>query len=507
MNQLAETTKATIGFIQTHALLAKALSNDSKPTPGYLFPEITQLTRTPGTSAVVLSHLLKTISPSSTSTLAGSSSLTYSSSAHVLLKAVKILRQLAQSGSIEFRRALARQGKKPLGDLVNYHGPWDEIHGDQFNQDIRTVAEDLLEYMYANPVQDPEEYHGVESEGWTDHEEAVLNSSTQGLQGFGNPEYDNSSDDDDDRGVNRHDSGEQRSLPTRGRNKRSAQVTESKDQRPTPPLPGFGNPAFPDASSQEEPSLLTKLFDRLQDLAAPPPPLAMRAAYREQESRRQKMFVGDYSMSDDGSETRHGHRGKADMLASRVKVGTNPFMRTNRIQGMAAGGWADTSITSNNGGIGDYSRNRVMLQQDLRSNRAFPIQQSPTQNYPGRSKLSAAIYPLATATRGNYIRHLRQQDFANKASKVPVGAGSHGSLQGSLVSGIYTNLRWSNMQAICDIFSKSIQQEEENATLGSVSGDKEQHGQAVAELLRDLNDWIESEDWERRLVSRIACKQ
>lgn len=40
MNHIAETTKSTIGIIQAHALLAKALSNDSKPTPGYLFPEI-----------------------------------------------------------------------------------------------------------------------------------------------------------------------------------------------------------------------------------------------------------------------------------------------------------------------------------------------------------------------------------------------------------------------------------------------------------------------------------
>lgn len=59
----------------------------------------------------------------------------------MLLKAVKILRQLAQSGSVEFRRSLPRQGKGLLAELVGYRGPWDEVHGDRFNNDVRTVTE------------------------------------------------------------------------------------------------------------------------------------------------------------------------------------------------------------------------------------------------------------------------------------------------------------------------------------------------------------------------------
>lgn len=185
MINITETTKSTIGIIQAHALLAKALSNDTKPTPGYLFPEIArnetakprtvfvavveagvkhsvfffltlvafdspllELTNTPATCFVVLAQLLKTISPTNykpnlrnTSSTSASSSHSYSSSAHVLLKAVKILRQLAQSGSIEFRQSLARQGKGLLAELVGYRGSWDEVHGDRFNNDVRTVTE------------------------------------------------------------------------------------------------------------------------------------------------------------------------------------------------------------------------------------------------------------------------------------------------------------------------------------------------------------------------------
>ena len=59
----------------------------------------------------------------------------------MLLKALKILRQLAQSGSAEFRSSLARRGKSVLAEAVTYRGQWDEIHGDRLNENIRTAAE------------------------------------------------------------------------------------------------------------------------------------------------------------------------------------------------------------------------------------------------------------------------------------------------------------------------------------------------------------------------------
>ncbi|KAG0362088.1 hypothetical protein BG005_006745, partial [Podila minutissima] len=116
------------------------------------------ITNTPATCSVVLAQLLKTISPTNynpslrntSSTTSSSSSHSCSSSAHVLLKAVKILRQLAQSGSANFCRSLARQGKGLLAELVRYRESWDEVHGDRINND------DLIEYMQANPVQVPD---------------------------------------------------------------------------------------------------------------------------------------------------------------------------------------------------------------------------------------------------------------------------------------------------------------------------------------------------------------
>ncbi|KAG0360665.1 hypothetical protein BGX24_005509 [Mortierella sp. AD032] len=329
MNQLAESTRATINSLKAHALLSKALANDSKPTPGYLFPEIARLTQSSGTCTAVLSQLLKVITPigystststasstfigQSNSTIPGtgtgiapgqsSSSSAYTSSPHVILKALKILRQLAQSGSVEFRIQLARQGKGPLSEVVGYRGSWDEIHGDRLNEDIRTIAEDLIEYMHSNPVQDHEILEARQK--MTAREAAVMQNSTQGLPGYGNPEYEDSDSDEDLRKSKSvlQEVASTTTTATKAKPKKKAE--KKREDTVSPPLPGFGNPEFEQQKPHSEPTLMGKLFDRLQDLTAPPPPMAMRAAYRQQEQRRQKLFVGEYSMHHPGHHQHH----------------------------------------------------------------------------------------------------------------------------------------------------------------------------------------------------------
>ncbi|KAF9334508.1 hypothetical protein BG006_002018 [Podila minutissima] len=131
-------------------------------------------------------HLTHELQPSlrnTSSTTSSSSPHSCSSLAHVLLKAVKILRQLAQSDSANFRRSLARQGKDLLAELVRYRGSLDEVHGDRINNDVRTMTE----YMQANPVQVPDDDDLEVCDSLTTHEAAVLKNSIQDLQGFGNP--------------------------------------------------------------------------------------------------------------------------------------------------------------------------------------------------------------------------------------------------------------------------------------------------------------------------------
>ncbi|KAF9103388.1 AP-4 complex accessory subunit Tepsin [Mortierella sp. GBA35] len=346
MNQLAESTKATINSLKAHALLSKALANDPKPTPGYLFPEIARLTQSSGTCTAVLSQLLKVISPtgypasatssafigqsnsaipgSGTTTGQSSSPTAYASSPHVILKALKVLRQLAQSGSVEFRIQLARRGKGPLSEVVGYRGSWDEIHGDRLNEDIRSIAEGLIEYMHANPVQDHEVLEARQK--WTDREASVMQSSTQGLPGYGNPDYEDSDSEDDARRT-------KAVLQEKPSTAKLRKKTEKKrEDVASPPLPGFGNPEFEQQSPQSEATLMSKLVDRLQDLTAPPPPMAMRAAYRQQEQRRQKLFVGEYSMNN----SRNSSSTFKDGSGGIVMMGTNPFKRTHRVQGFAA---------------------------------------------------------------------------------------------------------------------------------------------------------------------------
>ncbi|KAF8925529.1 hypothetical protein EDD21DRAFT_388706 [Dissophora ornata] len=502
MNQFTETTRSTINTIKAHALLAKALSNDSKPTPGYLFPEIARLTQSPATSSVVLTQLLKTITPSgTTSTSSKSQSLVgnngptgstgtfsssiYPSSPHVLLKTLKILRQLAQSGSVEFRTNLARRGKGPLVEMVGYRGQWDEIHGDRFNEDVRAVAEDLIEYMHANPVREEEQQEEEEKEevettqgsAYTDMEAAVLKNSTQGLQGFGNPEYDDSDSEDDDA-----------SFTSASRRKKKT------TNKPAPPLPGFGNPAFEKENVHSEPTLMTRLVDRLQEMTAPPPPMAMRAAHRQQEQRRQKLFVGEYSMREDGSTT----PGRANKDGSITFMGVNPFKRTARTQGMAAGGWGEKALDSSGVGFSDFATSRV-----------FPQSRPGTRVVQFRNTTSASIYELAQHIQTNLVRSKLQgllpllDNSAESGNLLDTGEiptppplPQETVESGSLVF-------WGTAKDICDIVLEELEREKSGSLvdhLGETALAHTSQGMTVMTgLVRDMIDWIEQEDWERRL--------
>ncbi|KAF9948441.1 hypothetical protein BGZ70_002215 [Mortierella alpina] len=474
MNQFAQSTRSTINTIKAHALLSKALTNDPKPTPGYLFPDIARLTHSTGTCSIVLTQLLKAITPSGhagsasvTSTHAqsfvgsaaaaaaggpGSSgaSSAYPSSPHVLLKALKILRQLAQSGSVEFRTLLARRGKALLVEMVGYKGPWDEVHGDRYNEDVRTVAEDLIEYMHANPVLEQEEQDGVTD--LTDQEAAVLKSSTQDLQGFGHPDYEDSDSEDD-------------TSRSKARVK-SKKARKENVERATPPLPGFGNPAFEKDNPQAEPTLMSRLVDRIQEMTAPPPPVAMREAYRKQEQRRQKLFVGEYSMRDDTSGAYS--RSKGDPVSL---VGTNPFKRTTRTQGLAAGGWADKSGS----------------RRDAASTRMFPLSRLGTGTIQFRNATSSAVYELAQHVQPGVVRTKLQSSESDIRSS---GAG--------LLS------VWGTAKDICDIVAEGVRKDASTADVKSPEENGMMQGvdqtvPTMTGLVRDITDWIEQEDWERRL--------
>ncbi|KAG0219843.1 AP-4 complex accessory subunit Tepsin [Mortierella sp. NVP41] len=494
MNQLAESTKATINSLKAHTLLSKALANDPKPTPGYLFPEIARLTQSSGTCTAVLSQLLKVISPtgypasatsstfigqsnfaipgSGTTTGQSSSPTAYASSPHVILKALKILRQLAQSGSVEFRIQLARRGKGPLSEVVGYRGSWDEIHGDRLNEDIRSIAEGLIEYMHANPVQDHEVLEARQK--WTDREASVMQSSTQGLPGYGNPDYEDSDSEDDARRT-------KAVLQEKPSTAKLRKKTEKKrEDVASPPLPGFGNPEFEQQSPQSEATLMSKLVDRLQDLTAPPPPMAMRAAYRQQEQRRQKLFVGEYSMNN----SRNSSSTFKDGSGGIVMMGTNPFKRTHRVQGFAAGRWSDTTTTTTAAAAG--TGKEVCL-----TNRSFAVPRVDHTHF--RNTTSAMVYSLAQHIQTNYIR-TQQQPLPEEEGHRPAVWGVAGEVCDVVVEGMRQETLISLQEP-----HQPHQDKDEDMDKAKGSASTQPTVPVITGVLRDMVEWIEQETWERRL--------
>jgi hypothetical protein len=232
-----------------------------------------------------------------------------------------------------------------------------------------------------------------------------------------------------------------------------------------------------------EPTLMSKLFDRIQDLTAPPPPIAMQAAYRQQEQRRQKLFVGEYSMHSPGHSSNHLRNSKDNVGI--VMMGTNPFKRTQRVQGFVGGRWTNgmTGAMGTEAGQVVYATNRTFL--------------VPRVDHPQfRNTTSAMVYSLAQHIQTNYIRTQQGQ-------------------QTLLAAGDEINDRlavWGTAGEVCAVVIEGIRQEtlisvEEPQLLNAdsegadtVSGQSPPVVPVITGILRDMVDWIEQETWERRVV-------
>lgn len=219
-----------------------------------------------------------------------------------------------------------------------------------------------------------------------------------------------------------------------------------------------------------EPTLMSRLVDRIQEMTAPPPPVAMREAYRKQEQRRQKLFVGEYSMREDNVGAYSRSKGEPVSL-----VGTNPFKRTTRSQGTAAGGWADKNGS----------------RRDIASTRMFPLSRLGTGTIQFRNATSSAVYELAQHVQPGLVRTKLLSSEPDIRSR---GAG--------LLS------VWGTAKDICDIVAEGVRNDASAADMaaqeGGVMQGVDQIVPTITGLVRDITDWIEQEDWERRLVSMVV---
>ncbi|KAF9165937.1 hypothetical protein DFQ26_009071 [Actinomortierella ambigua] len=585
MNSIAEATKSTINTIKIRALLSKALSSDPKPTPGYLFPEIASGSSSSNSGNNTYANNNNNNHNSSNTSAGTALSSTYDDSVHVILKALKILRQLAQSGSVEIRMQMARLAKQPLANLVGFRGEWDPIHGDQWNHSVRQAAEDLVEYLHAHPVQEHElvaaatmtrKERLVEEEGEVagmqkvvsnefdddDDEDAgeflsvreseLLKSSTQGLPGFGNPEFEESSSDDEGDRVGQRQRRGQRHGKSSGRSgQRRRLPREQRTPPPEPPLPGFGSDSLQGShgtrsNAGHPPSLMDRLVDRLQELAAPAPPTAMalNAAKRQQERRRQKLFVGEYSMADEQppistrggggeGEERFGSESllaplspssttapisTSSMASSSLKaapatgpvsiMGTNPFRRFPRQPGLILGGWAEPGE-----GVSQTQKWNRTLRAGAGVRRVEETSRHP---------VSLQVYSLAQNVQTGFVRtspgvlsahhndssNIIENNNDDKSKMKPV-PGLEQETQPELSedddddnSDLESDfVLWGTAKTVCDIVLEAIKVEQSSGEQGATGSQALAMPSVpvVTGLLRDLNDWIEHEDWDRRL--------
>lgn len=230
---------------------------------------------------------------------------------------------------------------------------------------------------------------------------------------------------------------------------------------------------------------MARLVDRLQEMAAPPPPMAMQAAYRQQEQRRQKLFVGEYSMRDG---TLEGPQKPKE--GSITLMGTNPFRRTSRTIGVAAGGWSEKTP--------DASR------RDESVSRMFPLYRSGAGLLRFRNTTSESVYHLAQHLPTNVVRSkLSKEDPATKS-------GSTASLWDAptattvIGDGDRRFMIWGNANDLCQIVLDGIENEKLERD-PSEKGPSTPPVTVMTGLLRDMTDWIEHEDWERRLVGFYFC--
>ena len=255
-----------------------------------------------------------------------------------------------------------------------------------------------------------------------------------------------------------------------------------------------------------EPTLMTRLVDRLQEMTAPPPPMAMRTAYRQQEQRRQKLFVGEYSMREGNS-----HGGGSKDGGQITIMGTNPFRRSSRAQGSVAGGWGEKKVN-------DMSRSGARSPgPDLTTtSRTFPLARTSSRTLSFRNGTSEAIYGLAPHIQTSVVRSSLQAHLFQESVVGEQATAGYGDLLGGTLPSVSTKesrvaeigqdlLFWGAAKDICDVVSETLRQDKKSNPLvdpyeETIALTPSQGSSTLTGLVRDMIDWIEQEDWERRLV-------
>jgi len=172
---------------------------------------------------------------------------------------------------------------------------------------------------------------------------------------------------------------------------------------------------------------------------------------------------------------------------SMTLMGTNPFRRTSRTVGVAAGGWSEKTP--------DASR------RDESVSRMYPLYRSGVGLVRFRNATSESVYHLAQHLPTNVVRSkLNKEDTATKSGSI-ASLWDAPTATAVVSDGDRHFMNWGNANDLCQIVLDGLKSEKsavEEYPSERTSGVPPVT--VMTGLLRDMTEWIEHEDWERRLV-------
>jgi len=155
-------------------LLARATASDDGPTPGYLYGEIAKMTRASfDVCSKVEEYLAKRCA---------------SRNANVKVKALVVIRHVAEKGAPQFRQQMVRR-LPVIKDCQQFSGPPDPLRGDEPYRRVRQAAKDAIEALTADDYERPAQSMQGFSGGHEAYDAGPQNYPLQQsgrMEGFGN---------------------------------------------------------------------------------------------------------------------------------------------------------------------------------------------------------------------------------------------------------------------------------------------------------------------------------
>lgn len=164
-----------LSFVSKLSLLTRATSDESDPTPGYMFPEINKISFESGACCEdLVGWLVDRLSDKS---------------CHVKLKVLRVMKYCVTCGHPQFRHSL-RKKSQIIAETTKYSGPPDPLHGNAPYMSVRQEAKELSSVLFTTDENDSSVVASVTSSQHHQQMPGGMGSSGSGtMQGFGNTAF------------------------------------------------------------------------------------------------------------------------------------------------------------------------------------------------------------------------------------------------------------------------------------------------------------------------------